>query len=583
MQALQSLFSIDLVDLSGGLLVFGLLLWLGYLGARIVARFKLPAVTGFLVMGIVIGPSVLGFLSKNMLHDLEIVEPLALGVIVFLIGEELTTRMLRRHRWPFWFTSILNTLLPAIVVGLAVRMFAPTKPDLAWVLATIAVSGAPATVMAVITEKRARGVMCDTMLGCAALDNIACVLAFSVVVPYLKLTAGVHSSVATALADTGREVLLAIVIGVALGWVLAKLLRRVSDKSEMLALSLTHIVLAVAMAEAVGASALLAPLVAGIVTATFEERRDSRVHAFDALRAVEFPVYILFFTLAGANLRLETLVTGGGLVVVYILARALGKFTAGFAGGLASGYSVGSSSWFGLGMLPQAGVAVGLALSASVTFPVIGDTINAVVLAAIVVFELLGPISTGKAIEKLGTCELVETVETAQALDRPTVLLPVSYAFSRERLLFLMHMTSAGRPDARFVLATVVTRERAVTRSEAQRRGQQVLDALAGAGRDAGFDVDTRLVESDNVGVALSALAEDVGAELVVIGSGQERGRLGRSLLKNRMHRILDELSAPVLVVPERFEPARTVAPAQEVASEPPAIALEEPDDRPVP
>lgn len=551
-------FEIDLLQLSGGLVVFGLLMWLGYIGARIVARIKLPAVTGFLVMGIILGPSVIGFLSGDVLHELEIVEPLALGVIVFLIGEELTGRMLARHPWQFWMTSVLNVVLPAAFVGWAVLRYAPESPVLPWVLGTIALSGAPATVMAVITEKKARGGLCDTILGCAALDNIACVVIFAMVVPYLQLAQGIHTSVAEAVSQTAREVLGAVALGVLVGWVLARLVKRVSDKSEMLAIALIHIVLAVAIADAIGVSTLLAPLVAGITTATFEERQGRARRVFLSLRAVEFPVYILFFTIAGANLRLGAVASGGLLLLIYIVARSLGKFLAGFAGGIATGFDAHKSAWVGLGMLPQAGVAVGLALSAANVFPEEGDLINAVVLASIVFFEMLGPIATQRAIDKVATCEIVEEIEDdiAGRRERVTVLVPVSYAFSEERLVFLLHMASAGQPHARFVLTHVISPDRPVMRAEAVRRGQEILDRLAEAGRAAGFEVDTRLVESVNVGQALSNLADEIDARLVVIGAGQERGRLTRSLLKTPMHRILDEItSAPVLVVPERFEP----------------------------
>jgi nucleotide-binding universal stress UspA family protein len=241
-------------------------------------------------------------------------------------------------------------------------------------------------------------------------------------------------------------------------------------------------------------------------------------------------------------------------------------------------------------MLPQAGVAVGLALTAATVFPDVGPTINAVVLAAIVFFELLGPISTQRAIEKVATCDVVDEIERDIAMvERATVLVPVSYAFSEERLLFLLHMTSAGRPNARFMLTHIVSQDRPVMRNEALRRGQDILDQLAKAGREAGFEVDTRLVASQNIGHALSDLAEELDARLVVIGSGQDRGRIGRSLLKTRMHRILDEVSAPVLVVPESFEPlvrrpaTVEIEPEPDDDDEPEPISLEEPPDRPVP
>ncbi len=113
---------------------------------------------------------------------------------------------------------------------------------------------------------------------------------------------------------------------------------------------------------------------------------------------MEYPVYIIFFTLAGAHLELAAVLTAGGLAIAYIAARSAGKFLAGFAGGLAAHYDVRQSAWLGLGMLPQAGVAVGLGLAASQTFPEAGPTVNAVILAAIVFFEVVGPVLTTRAV-----------------------------------------------------------------------------------------------------------------------------------------------------------------------------------------
>jgi Kef-type K+ transport system membrane component KefB len=572
------------------LVIIGLLAWFGYIGARLVARFNLPAVTGFLIVGILLGPSVAGILSKDILHDIEFAEPLALGIIVFLIGEELTTRMLSRHRWQFWLTAALDVVLPASLVAIGVWVLMPGEPAFAWVLGAIALAGAPATIMAVMTEKRAKGRTCDMMLGVAALDNILSVLGFSVIVPYILFVEGVHLTATDAMMQTAQEVLVSIVIGVVFGFVLSALLKNVSDRSEMLALALAHIVLSLAAASVLGASTLLAPLVAGITIATLEERQEKSPRVFEALRSVEFPAYILFFTIAGANLELSAVVAGGGLVIVYIVMRSVGKFVAGFVGGMTTSLSPADSTWLGLGFLPQAGVAVGLALSAAQSFPEIGATINAVVLASIVFFELVGPIASGKAIERV--CDPPPSDEVCIVPPgTDTILIPVSHAFSRERLLYLLETTSLGREEVRFVLTHIVSHARPMTRVANLDRGTRILDDLKAAAGEAGFDVDTRLVESTNVGEALSELAEELGSTLVVLGSGQGRATLTRSLLKSRMHRIIDEISAPVLIVPEVF-PSRAAGaaePCDDPESPPPtredddAISLEEPDDRPVP
>lgn len=547
------------------LVAIGTLIWLGYVGARLVSRVRLPAVTGFLMVGILVGPHGTGFLSEDLLHKIGFAEPLALGLIVFVIGEALTRRALARHRWHFWVISAMNILLPALVVGWAVRTLLPEQPQTAWLLATIAVAGAPATVMAIIAETKARGQACDMLLGGAALDNIATVVAYATVVPYLLWTMNVHTTVVAAVLATARQIGGALLLGVVAGFLVAKILERVTEPGELLALGLTNVVLVVAAAQALGVSSLLAPLVAGITVATVEEQRVLRERTIRAMRTVEYPVYIIFFTLAGAELELSAVAAGGLLMVAYIAGRSAAKFIAGFAGSLVGGYGYKDAAWLGFGMLPQAGVAVGLALSAGQVFPEAGPTVNAVVLASLVFFEVVGPMATKRAIETLGeAAPAPKEGEPGEAPRERTVLVPVGGTTTPERLPVLLQagLGPGGRDDeeeaarpTRFVLAHVLTLGRPYANAAAMNRAQSMLETLGRAARDAGFDVQTRLARARTVEGGLADLAREVGAELVVVDFARPRpgplGQLGRSPLRRGTHRVLDVMDAPVLVVPD--------------------------------
>jgi Kef-type K+ transport system membrane component KefB len=535
------------------IVVVGTLIWLGYMGARLIGRLNLPAVTGFLLVGVLVGPHGLGFLSAELLQKIGFAEPLALGLIVFLIGEELTRKMLARHHWSFWFTSALNLLIPGVLVALAVRMVAPDQPAYVWLLAIIAISGAPATVMAVISEMGAKGRGCDTLLGTSALDNIATVVLYSVVTPFLMLSLNIHKSVGAALLETGKQIGGAVLLGIIAGVLLAKLLERVFQEGEMLALGLTNVLLVVALAEAIGVSSLLAPLVAGITVATVEEGRNTRERIFRSLRTVEYPVYIIFFTLAGAHLELASVVTGGLLAIAYIVARALGKFIAGFTGSLAAGYDMRQSAWFGLGMLPQAGVAVGLALHAAQAFPEIGATVNAVVLAAIVVFEIVGPVLTKKAVSCLLEAEQApEAADETLVCPERIILVPVSRMLTPDRLMRTLDaVIPHGECPPTIILAHVVTPERGYTVAESLTQAQRGLEVLAEAVRDRGMLVDTRLVRARALERGIADLAEELGASMVVLGAPLSRGAFAtRSPLRTKQHRVLDALDVPVLIVP---------------------------------
>lgn len=536
------------------LVVVGCLIALGYLGARLTARLRLPSVTGFLLVGILAGPYGVALLSEELMHRIAFAEPLALGIIVFLIGEQLTRRMLQKHRWSFWLMSVLNIVLPGLLVALALTMLLPDDPVSVWLLAIIAISGAPATIMAVKSELAGESRAYEMMLGASALDTVFTVLAYSVVAPFLMLSVEIHATVVQAVLDTAMQVGGGLALGLVVGLALGHLLKHVFKEGELLALALVAVLIAVAAAEALGLSSLLASLVAGVTTASVEERGNDRERVFRALRTVEYPVYIIFFTLAGAHLQPSAVLAAGGLAAAYILARSLGKLVAGLAGGLAARFDFAQSTWIGLGMLPQAGVSVGLALAAAQTFPKAGPTVNAVVLAAIVVFEVVGPMLTKRALSS--TLERIPAPESALAGDRPsrTILLPVSAALPLEHLTNTLAVADTGtEPRPRLVLAHVMPVDRArrstAALSSAEAHLQELGDALRAQGYTA---VDTTVRAARSLERGIAALAKEYGADLVAMGAHLRAPRTGPGLspLRSTQHRVLDALDVPVLIVP---------------------------------
>lgn len=535
------------------LVIVGSLIALGYLGARLTTRIHLPSVTGFLLVGIAAGPHGLGLLSSELMHTIAFAEPLALGVIVFLIGEQLTRKMLQRHDGSFWLASVLNIVLPGVLVALALWLIRPDEPVVVWLLAIIAISGAPATVMAIISELGARSRACDTMLGASALDSVFTVVAYSVAAPFLMLSLKIHATLGEALLDTAAQVGGGLLLGVAGGLALAQLLKRVFKDGELLALGLVTVLLVVASAEALGFSSLLAALTAGVVAATVEERRGDRERVFRSLRTVEYPVYIIFFTLAGAHLELAAVVAAGGLAIAYIAARSAGKFIAGFAGGLAARYDLRQSAWIGLGMLPQAGVAVGLGLAAAQTFPEAGPTVNAVILAAIVFFEVIGPVLTTRAV----SCTLETTPAAADgeadACGSRTFLLPVSAALPAKRLLNTIEAAGCdGGCRPTIVLAHIMPPERARHSGDALASAESHLSSLAEAVRAEGYAVKTTVRTSRTLDRGVALLAAEFDADLVAMGAPLRGPRTGPGLspLRSTQHRVLDALDIPVLIVP---------------------------------
>ena len=245
-------------------------------------------------------------------------------------------------------------------------------------------------------------------------------------------------------------------------------------------------------------------------------------------------------------------------MLAYIVARSLGKFLAGFGGSLLSGIKPRQAAWFGLGSLPQAGVAVGLALSATIDYPEVGATVTAVVLASIVFFELVGPPATKKALVELGCTDHTEDEDFEELVCRERmVLVPVSHHWSAEKLTHVLDATDEENDCmSTFVLSMVVTPAKAYTQAEALMRAQTVLDKLAKVAKDAGHPVMTRVVQARQIDVAISELAEEIHADLVVLGTPAVGSRgVVTSFVRSPLHKIIDRLTAPVFIIPEGWEP----------------------------
>jgi nucleotide-binding universal stress UspA family protein len=247
----------------------------------------------------------------------------------------------------------------------------------------------------------------------------------------------------------------------------------------------------------------------------------------------------------------------GWIAAAYIALRIAARIIAGELGARLGRVPAVEQHLYGPALLPQAGVAVGLALSASIDFPQVGATVTAVVLASIVIFELAGPPAAKRALVELGCTEQeCELIEEGPVCKERIVLVPVSHHWSAEKLLHALAATDEENDcPSTFVLATVVTAARRFTPAEESLRAQRVLDDLASVAEEAGYLVRTRIAQSRAVDVAIANLAEEIEADLVVLGTpGPHRGPM-TSFVRSPLHKIIDRLQAPVFIVPEGWEP----------------------------
>jgi len=394
---------VALRDIFNHHLIFGVgvLLLGGYTLGKLAQVFKLPAVTGYIVAGLLLGDSITGLVHVEMTPNLRIITDIALGIIAITIGGEFNRAKLKRLGMDIVIITVVQLLATFAVVSAALFLFRlPLVYSL--LLGAIASATAPAATVVIIQELRARGDYVDTLYGVVALDDAGCVVLFALVFAFVASFSGTGAEIPSFSATVGSafmEIFSSIVVGFFGGLGLHYLTFKKTNQNEILILSLSMILLITAFAIALHLSPLLANMMAGAVIINISPRG---IRALRALTPLTPPLYAAFFAIAGTELNLGIISSKAVVILgtVYILARAVGKY-----GGVWLGAALAKSQKrirnnLGLSMLPQAGVAIGLVLFIQTTqlyltslpdIKFIFDQMVNIVLFAVLINELVGP------------------------------------------------------------------------------------------------------------------------------------------------------------------------------------------------
>jgi len=380
------------------LLTFGGLFLIGLIADLLGRHTPLPRVTLLIFCGLLIGPEGFDWLPGFVDQWFPILTDIALAMIGFLLGQNLTREKLTTMGRPIIGISISVMIATAILMFVGLWLLG-VPVEMALVLAGIAPATAPAPVVDVTREIDAKGPFTDTLLGVVAIDDAWGMVLFSCLLVVATIVGGNGHSL-DALNDGLWEVFGALILGGALGFPMAYLNSHLypgkSSQAEVLGL----VLLCAGLAEIIGVSYILSAMMMGTVVANFSSHHQHR--PFDELETFEWPLLILFFLLAGASLKLSALFTIGYMAVGYVVFRILGRVIGSYFGAKWAKCEQKQYAWMGFAMLPHAGVPIGMALLAIQQFPHLKEPILAVILSATVAFELVGPIATRWLLVKSG-------------------------------------------------------------------------------------------------------------------------------------------------------------------------------------
>lgn len=372
---------------------------LGLLLTRIAKKINLPNVTAYLVAGLAVGPYCLNLFDQDALAGVAQITSVALGFIAFSIGGEFKWESLKRVGTKAVIITLFQALAALALVDIVLLVFGFDVP-LSITLGAIATATAPAATLMVVRQYRAQGTMTNTLLSVVAMDDAIGLAAFSISLAIAQsLTSGAAPTLYNMLVSPLLEIMLSLVVGGLLGALLSFLMRFFRSRANRLSLMLAAVLAGVALADGYGLSSLLTCMAIGAAMVNLRDDSEMLVEIIDRWTP---PLFTLFFVISGAELDLHVLSTVGILGLLYILARSLGKYFGARVGASVVKSEPKIRKYLGLTLLPQAGVAIGMAQVVITKLPEYGAEIRAVVLCATLVYELIGPVITRIALERSG-------------------------------------------------------------------------------------------------------------------------------------------------------------------------------------
>ena len=386
------------------LLIIAIAMAAGLALSRLMKILNLPNVTGYLIAGVLIGPYVFKLVSAEQIKDLKLVTSTALGFIAFSIGGEFKLQFLKKLGAQIIIITLAQAAVTVLLVIFALR-FMPGEHSLprALLLGAIAAATAPAATLLVVRQYKARGPVTDTLLPVTAFDDAIGLMIFSVCLALaIAFSSGKGITASSVLLEPLREIGLSLLTGGVMGALLAVSMRFFRSNANRLSLMLASVFACVALSDKWELSSLLTCMMLGC---TFANMRRDSVRVLEIIDGWTPAIFMLFFVFSGAELDFSILTTVGLIGIVYLIARSIGKYFGSYFGAAVSKSDKNVKKYLGITLLPQAGVAIGMAqmVAASPELPAeLASQVVTVALFATLVYELIGPVLTKLALKKAG-------------------------------------------------------------------------------------------------------------------------------------------------------------------------------------
>ena len=381
--------------------------------SRLLSKIHIPKVTAYLIVGLLTGPSLaklLGYpalIKAESIHDIIVLSDIALAMIMLVIGSQFKTDSLLRWGKRLAVLSVSETLITFVLVGLSLFLtnlffikttihssmsVLTTSIYLSVFMGVISIATAPAASLLVIREYESDGPVTDLVLALIGLNNLISIITFNIITRYLFQAQGSYLTLIW-------KLLAPVGLGILTGFIISIWAQKMEKRVEMQLLLLGAVIANVGISRLLHIDLFLDCFIAGVVIINSSPKSKM---LFEALRSIDYPLYVLFFVIAGASLHIDALAHIGLLGIVYIIFRIAGKIFGSWIGTKLGGFGLVERKWLGYALMAQAGVAIGLSQTLAQIWPEGGMIVQSLILGSVVIFELIGPISVRHALVHSG-------------------------------------------------------------------------------------------------------------------------------------------------------------------------------------
>lgn len=382
-------------------------LFLCLIAGKIVKQFKLPNVTGYIIMGLLAG-LVMGTnqmehlfgqnVAEEMVSKFDVIKDLATGFIAFSIGTEFEFKYIKKLGKSPVVIACCESVGAVAFVALGIYVVTGNI-QLALIMGAIAAATDPAATILVARQYKANGIVTKTLIPVVAIDDATALMSYGICVALARTLTGQVS--AMTFIEPLKEIFGSLAFGIILGIIFTVLIKFYTGRGNRLAITIAMVSFCVAVShiEILSFSPLLACMAMSITVVNISHNWGP---VFEQMDRMTPPIFMLFFFVTGAGMDISILPKVGLIGVVYIIVRVIGKITGAFIGGKFSHADSNVQKYLGVGLIPQAGVAIGLAMMCGSVVPEYANEITAVVVCGTIIYELVGPILTKIMLVKIG-------------------------------------------------------------------------------------------------------------------------------------------------------------------------------------